>query len=209
LPDVVYLCRYEAGIFRSTDTGETWEDITNNLPHTSYFYVSGLAINPYNTNNLLVNSHHYGIFQSHNSGETWEPFSEGLNTRYSIGHTIIDPTDTSRVYLATSSQSVWSITRTPTGIDDDITLPMAFSVCNYPNPFNASTSIKFTLPNSSDVKIDIYDMLGRRVSTIVNEHLFAGYHLVIWNPENLSSGAYFYKIETGEIELSQKMMLLR
>jgi len=123
---------------------------------------------------------------------------------------IIAPGDTTKLYFATSQRSVWSITRTQTGIADkgDI-LPSEISLSNYPNPFNASTNIKFTLPNSSDVKIDIYDIHGRRVSTIVNEHLFAGYHSVIWNPEDLSSGAYFYRIEAGEYETSQKMMLLR
>jgi len=209
--DIVYISIDgidEAGIFKSMDGGYTWLDISNNLPHENYISVGGIVINPLNPDNIFANSQHMGIYISNNGGQSWEDFNQGLRTHYGNCTTVIDPTDTSKIFLA-NYNSVWSITHTPTAIDDDITLPMTFSVSNYPNPFNASTNIKFTLPNSSDVRIDIYDMLGRRVSTIVNEHLFAGYHSVIWNPVRLSSGLYFYRIKAGDIESSKKMMLLR
>jgi len=208
-PDHFFVAEADVGMFETTNGGQSWVDAVNDLPlDPNVPVVSGITINPHNPQNMFVASNHYGVFQSHNGGQSWESFNAGLDTTDGVGEMMFAPGDTTKLYFATSRRSVWSITRTPTGIDDDI-LPSAISLSNYPNPFNASTNIKFTLPNSSNVKIDIYDMLGRRVSTIVNEHLFAGYHSVIWNPEDLSSGIYFYKIETGEIELSQKMMLLR
>jgi len=181
--DHIYACSFHQGLFESTDGGNSWENINNNLP-LDYYYekVSGITINPLNPQNMFVASFHYGIFQSHNGGQSWESFNVGMDTTHGSGDIMFALGDTTTLFFASTMRSVWSITRTPTAIDDDIALPMAFSVCNYPNPFNASTNIKFILPNSSDVKIDIYDMLGRRVSTIVNEHLFAGYHSVIWNP---------------------------
>jgi len=209
-PDHIYVCSYLNGLYESFNHGEEWININNNLPvDPEHIIITSIAINAYNTSNLYAASCHYGIYQSQNGGQEWESFNAGLDTTCCVDMLKFAHDDTTELFLSTLNRSVWSITRTPTAIDDDIALPMSFSVSNHPNPFNASTNIKFTLPNSADVKIDIYDILGRRVSTIVNEHLFAGYHSVIWNPENLSSGAYFYKIEAGEYGISKKMMLLR
>jgi len=97
-----------------------------------------------------------------------------------------------------------------TGIEERIPAPAAIELYTaYPNPFNASTNINFSLPQASDVKIDIYDMLGRRVSSIVNEYMFAGYHAVVWRPDKLGSGMYFYKLQTKEYIDTKKMLLIK
>lgn len=65
---------------------------------------------------------------------------------------------------------------------------------NYPNPFNPSTTIKYELANSSKVSLTIYDMLGRKITTLVNKSQTSGAHEVSWNPTNLSSGVYYGQI---------------
>lgn len=80
---------------------------------------------------------------------------------------------------------------------------------NYPNPFNPATSIRFSLPTSSPVKLIVYDALGREVQTIVNGTLNAGWHEVSWNASTLSSGMYFYRLFYGAQVLNRSMMLLR
>jgi len=80
---------------------------------------------------------------------------------------------------------------------------------NYPNPFNASTTISYTLPCQSDVTIDIYDILGRKVQTLVSTNQPAGYHRVIWQADEFTSGVYFYKLKTGDYIETKKMMLLK
>jgi len=210
-PNEIYVSSYKNGIYKTDDGGFTWENINANLPVGSgYILISSILINRYNTNNIFVGLNGFGIFQTFNGGISWESLNAGLDTTCRVDMLKFAHDDTTELFLSTLDRSVWTITRTQTGIADkgDI-LPSETSLSNYPNPFNASTNIKFSLPNSADVKIDIYDILGRRVSTIVNEHLFAGYHSVIWNPVDLSSGAYFYKIEAGEYEISKKMILLR
>ncbi len=83
---------------------------------------------------------------------------------------------------------------------------------NYPNPFNPSTSINYQLPADSYVKIIIYDLLGREVTTLVNENQPAGDHTVEFNAVNLSSGLYFYKLEAknnyGEVFSKVRKMIL-
>lgn len=85
---------------------------------------------------------------------------------------------------------------------------------NYPNPFNSSTQIVFTLSTPSKVELSIYDLLGRRIKTVMNEFLLAGIHFVYWNgrdetDKEVSSGVYIYEITIGEQRNSRKMLLLR
>ncbi len=88
--------------------------------------------------------------------------------------------------------------------------PEAFALYqNYPNPFNPVTTIKFSIPKESEVTLNVYDVLGRRVQTLVNKKLSAGLHKVTFNGENLSSGVYFYRLKFGNKILLKKMVLLK
>ncbi len=80
---------------------------------------------------------------------------------------------------------------------------------NFPNPFNATTTIKYNLPNSADVIIEIFDILGRKVEMLVTGEQHAGYHQVIWDAADNSSGMYFYRIQAGEYAETRKMVLLK
>jgi len=98
----------------------------------------------------------------------------------------------------------------PTDIVDNGQLPTELKLKgNYPNPFNASTTISYSLSKPSDVKIAIYDMLGRLIETINSETQTAGDHSVIWNADNFASGIYFYRITAGELEQTEQMTLLK
>ena len=92
---------------------------------------------------------------------------------------------------------------------DDILPERFFLLNNYPNPFNASTTIKYELPHQSRVTIDIYNILGRKVETLYNGAQAAGLHSLIWNADEKSTGIYFYKLTAGEYKHTQKMMLLK
>ncbi len=80
---------------------------------------------------------------------------------------------------------------------------------NYPNPFNPSTSISFDLPATSNVVLNIYDMLGRKVATLVDKSMNAGTHNVQFDASQLSSGMYIYRIEAGSFTSIRKMMLIK
>ncbi len=94
-------------------------------------------------------------------------------------------------------------------------LPALFAVSqNYPNPFNSRTAIQFSLTQSASVRIDIFNALGRRVTTLLDRQYPSGEHTVVWNGENsdggqVASGVYFYRLQAGSQVTSRKMVLLK
>jgi hypothetical protein len=80
---------------------------------------------------------------------------------------------------------------------------------NYPNPFNPTTTIEFALPQTGDVNLAVYDILGRKVADLIKGNLNAGYHKINFNASHLSSGVYFYRIESGDFVNVKKLMLLK
>jgi len=93
---------------------------------------------------------------------------------------------------------------------DKSALPKSFVLeQNYPNPFNPVTMINYQLPITNYVNLSIYNLLGQKVTTLVNKRQQAGYHEVEFNGQNLSSGVYLYRIEAGEWRDVKKMILLR
>jgi len=80
---------------------------------------------------------------------------------------------------------------------------------NYPNPFNPTTTIKFDLPNDGLVTLEVYDIIGRRISTLVNENRTAGSYEQVFNASSLASGVYVYKLQAGDFITSKKMILLK
>jgi methionine-rich copper-binding protein CopC len=99
--------------------------------------------------------------------------------------------------------------------DESQVIPNEFRLNdNYPNPFNPTTSIEFELPRSSHVTIEIFNLLGQRVSKLTDEEYPAGSHRVIWNGMSsdghiVSTGVYFYRIVAGDFIESKKMLLLK
>lgn len=96
------------------------------------------------------------------------------------------------------------------GIDDGLEIPSKVTLHqNYPNPFNASTMINYELPEESQVTINIYDILGRKVTTLEDSRQPAGNHQLIWNADRFSSGTYFYKLTAGDFIETKKIMLVK
>ncbi|MBU0561734.1 MAG: T9SS type A sorting domain-containing protein, partial [Bacteroidetes bacterium] len=88
-------------------------------------------------------------------------------------------------------------------------VPEFLALKNYPNPFNQSTVISYQLPSFSQVKLSIYDLLGREVAELMNEQKPAGKYKVIFNANNFSSGVYIYRLTTDNQSISKKMLLTK
>jgi len=80
---------------------------------------------------------------------------------------------------------------------------------NYPNPFNPSTEIRYSLPQTGMVTLQVYDITGRLISTLVNENQVAGNHQVRFDAQNLSSGMYVYRLQSGSFTQTRKMILIK
>ncbi len=89
-------------------------------------------------------------------------------------------------------------------------IPIEFALNqNYPNPFNPTTTISFTISKSSNVNLQIFDVLGNKINTIINEQLTPGYYKANFDASNLSSGIYFYKLETDYVTITKKCLLIK
>ena len=115
----------------------------------------------------------------------------------------------------TDYSNVVSVTLEFVGTDDADAIPETYAVHqNYPNPFNPVTTLRYDLPEDGLVNITVYDMMGRAVKTLVNEHQTAGYRSTHWNATNdagspLSAGMYLYTIQGGDFMQTRKMVLLK
>jgi len=92
----------------------------------------------------------------------------------------------------------------------DESIPQQFLLQqNYPNPFNAETIIRYALPKSTRVRLHVYDILGREVATLVDQHQEAGYHAVRWDADGMVSGIYFYQLQADRFSQIRKLVILK
>jgi hypothetical protein len=113
-----------------------------------------------------------------------------------------------------SSNDRWIFNPSITSVKDR-SYPVEFSLSqNFPNPFNPSTTIQYTLQRQEFVRLRIYNLLGQEVATLLEQAQNAGEHTILWNGTNsegkiVTSGVYFYRLETGTFARTKKMLLLR
>jgi hypothetical protein len=123
----------------------------------------------------------------------------------------IDSTQAIYIALARATGTTTNSLKSPTtSVHQESTVPAVYSLeQNYPNPFNPSTTVKFSIAAAQDVRLTVYDLLGRSVATLVNEHMGAGTYAVQWNASSVPSGVYFYRLEAGSFSNVKKLMLLK
>jgi len=80
---------------------------------------------------------------------------------------------------------------------------------NYPNPFNPETSIRFSIPTSENVELNVYNILGQKVSLLINEQKAQGEYEIKFNASNLPSGIYIYSLRAGNVFETRKMLLVK
>ncbi|MGB0345845.1 MAG: carbohydrate binding domain-containing protein [Balneolaceae bacterium] len=151
------------------------------------------------------------------TGVTTIPFQLAVNDNDDTGR------DAQRAWSSKSTSQWWNTPSdwevvalvgadaVPTSSEEEITSPVRFSLeQNYPNPFNPSTNIQFTLPAASDVTLEVFNMLGQRVATLLQgEKMTAGSHTQKFDASNLASGMYVYRISAANFVQSRKMMLIK
>ena len=132
--------------------------------------------------------------------ETWSAVGQGFVMRSSYGNTRVESGLLANLGLR----------GTVTDVQESKPIPAEFSLTqNYPNPFNPSTRIEFRIRESDVVILKVFDILGREVTTLVNEVKDPGDYAVAFDAANLASGPYFYRLTAGSYVAVRKMMVLR
>ena len=125
----------------------------------------------------------------------------------SLGQSLIEQTSNSESNIIFG---FWNVNRTLVNVDDNDLLPDKFELFqNYPNPFNPTTKIKYSIPETSNVLIEVFNVLGQRVSVLIDEEKKPGFYINEFNAVNLSSGFYVYRINAKNFVEVKKMMLLK
>ncbi len=207
---------------RSTDNGLTWE--TMPLGNMAYSYAEN------SQGHLFAGTFNYGsgVKRSTNYGESWESINSGLPTQ-DVRCVAVDADD--YLYAGPWGYSLYkTTTSTITSVETEKNLPTSFYLeQNYPNPFNPSTKIKYTVPSSvilnrssraesrdegSLVTLKVFDVLGNKIATLVDEYKPAGNYEVEFNEAHesiraMASGIYFYQLQSGSFVQTKKMVYLK
>ena len=161
----------------------------------------------------------WDLFFSPDGGITWEEIKLDIDIpersyRWVVPQLTIDE-GRIRIYMDnvgggyTGTSENFSIRGVVT-VEDEEAFSRSFNLYpNYPNPFNPSTTISFTLSNASRVSLLIYDIHGREVESLIEGIQPAGSHSIEWNASNLASGVYFYRLTADEFIQTRKMILIK
>ena len=192
-------------VLKTTNGGQNWNNITGNLPNIAANSIVLRSASP----RLIIVGTDIGMFQSSDEGTSWVSLNSGLpavevyDLKYKQSAGII--------LAATHGRGCWTFNLGAVlGTDPYAVVPSEYIISqNYPNPFNPSTKIKFALPNQGNVKISIFDAVGKVLETPVNSEFNPGTYEFTWNASKYSSGLYFYKLETEGFTETRKMLLVK
>jgi hypothetical protein len=194
-------------IARSTDKGVTFTNATGDLPNL--VNTNCILVDPTNDNVIYVGTD-FGVYVSFNQGTNWQNYSQNLPSVCYVTDLEFDPYST-KIVAATYGRGVYINDRaTISSVENDEKIAKSFNLFNnFPNPFNPTTTIRYSIINPDVVKVKIYDVLGREVRTLVNEFKQAGTYELQFSANGLASGIYLYRIESGKFIETKKMILLK
>ena len=194
-----------AHIYRTSNYGASWQSISSNLPNAP---VNDVVIDPSIQGTLYIGTD-VGVMATSNYGASWYVLDTGIPSSVPC-HDLTLHNPTRKLVVWTHGRSAYQTTLPPVGIISTNEIAEGFKLSqNYPNPFNPATKIEISIPKSSAVKLIVYDILGRIITTLVNEKLNAGSYKVDFDGSDLSSGVYFYKLEAGSFVQTRAMILLK
>jgi hypothetical protein len=146
---------------------------------------------------------HSGVVRSTDAGVSWQPSGPGLD---SVNVTcIVHDASSGTLYCGTAEAGAYEL-EVATAVVNTVhpALPVAYTLRqNYPNPFNPSTTISYAIPQASNVRLSIFNVLGEEIHTLVNEFEDAGYKSVSFDASSFPSGVYFYRIVAKAVHSGQ------
>ena len=157
-------------------------------------FVGGFAVGAMCNSRAIVDEFAGRLLQLNNSISAGQYFNTSLKN----------------IYMLVLTGNFWNPVAEATDIKEKVSLPVGYKLeQNYPNPFNPVTKINYAVPHKTHVKLEVYDILGNDITTLVNEEKQAGIYEVDFMPTYLSSGLYFYRLKADDYIETKKMILLR
>jgi photosystem II stability/assembly factor-like uncharacterized protein len=193
-------------MYKTSNGGANWFNISGNLPdapaNDGLIYYPGMATSVY----LIATD--IGVFMTNNYGASWVELADGLPNTVAM-HLDYNHS-ANKLRIGTHGRGVYEITNL-SGISNNTgAIPSEFKLMqNYPNPFNPSTTISYNIAKREKVSLKVFDMMGKEVYTLVNTAQDAGSYNIVFNASNLSSGVYFYKLETEDFSDTKKMIIVK
>jgi parallel beta-helix repeat protein len=210
-PDRITIRR---NILHSNDLGNLFVDTSANnriRPPFNLQYNSGLITGKHSLPNAIIDIYNANRYELAASAT----FRIGTTTTDANGNFSFNTTLNIEAIAVTATDfegntSNFARLDILTDVEDEKQIPTEFSLNqNFPNPFNPSTKIRYSIPQQGYVTLKVYDVLGNEIATLVNEERPAGNYVVDFNASGLSSGVYIYKLQSGPFVESKKMILLR
>jgi hypothetical protein len=135
--------------------------------------------------------------------------NNGTKISFALQNVVANDANGAPLDLTLRSAST-TVLRTAVASEREMALPAEHWLGqNYPNPFNPSTAIAFSLPRAGHVTLKVYDILGKEIATLVDQHLSIGRHEAIWDAGSVESGVYFYQLRAGEFVATKKLILMK
>ncbi len=198
----------ESIVLRTTDGGKNWQSQILQVRMLNSVFIINKDVAWLSGSEETTEGNKGIILYSSDGGSIWEKqyTSETSSTIYSI-HFI----DASLGWaVGTGGEILKTTTGGITAINSETNIINAFNLSqNYPNPFNPATKIVFSIPQISFVTLKVYDILGKEITTLVNERKSTGNYTVYFNASNLPSGVYFYRMQAGSFVSTKKFVLLK
>ena len=191
-------------VYKSTNGGINWFDISGNLPDSPVN--DGMF---YNSSGIYIVATDVGVYLTDNYGNTWSELANGLPNTVCI-HLDYNLA-ANKLRVATHGRGVWEFDGNIIGIENYSNLIPSENYLhqNYPNPFNSRTKIEFDITEKQLVKLEVYNILGKKIETLVNKTLEAGRYTILFNSGNVSSGIYYYRLSTAIFSASKMMIILK
>ena len=202
-----WLIGFSGGVYKTTDFGNNWDSIGNVMNLTNDIYTVEFA----DDSTGWAGGENGVIYKSTNGGNNWfqqvatSQFGNGfIRSIYAHNDSVVWAVGNLGKILHTTNGGVSSILHSGNEIPDDFILEQ-----NYPNPFNNSTNIKFSIREKGLIKLEVFDLLGRKIELIEYGLREPGSYIINFNADNLSSGVYFYKLYSNERAEIRKFVLLK
>jgi photosystem II stability/assembly factor-like uncharacterized protein len=193
---------YARGLSRSTDNGKTWTSI-DFLPKDGWYGVLSLLY----FNDVLYAGTEVGVYYSTDRGDTWTALNDGLPPKTSVLSLAII---SGEFFIGTSGRGVWHRSLSSLGVVDDASDRESLTLLgNTPNPFSATTTVRYHLSRPAHVTISIHDMLGHEIGVGLDELQGSGDHTFRFDASGLPDGVYCCSIRSGSSIVTGKMMVVR